>query len=351
MSFLDDIGKTVNKITQGTTDIISGHPELIKKRQELEDLQNQRQSLISKYKTNQSEVQAWINPLNQTANTANSLLQKASDYVQGIGLAYRSILSSQSNNVAAVNDIQIKALMPNTDQQSQGDEFSGEMAFVSGHYFDALGFEIASNVDESLEISDQIDEITAQNNQITQTIQNVENLKVNLMIFKEYLFTLSTQAIRIYQESANFGFDGILPLTAATPEELNSVTEQLGVFRDKLETLNGNTFVIYRFLINLIENNRVKGHGTDEQLNYLAGVLYDIPSVKEAFDSSTDVKSLIQKFLQQELTVDPLLLQLPPVPDAIKSLINLSPSEKTELDLYSAEYDPPDDLDLSNLPS
>lgn len=360
---VQDVQYEAFNLEMDTTGIILQNTQNQPKIDEVGDLQKQQQQLISQYRTAQSETAVWVTPINQTANITTSILQKTSDYVQGIKFCYKDVLNSESDGVALVDDIQILAITPpDPNRLSEQEAHSSEVAFVTGNITEALDSALQSKVDEGTELSNQIDELTDQNNQLTQAVQDEETLKANLMILKQYLLELNSQAINIYQTSANVSFgldlgfikvglDRVLPFIAS-PEILNLANEQIGAFRDKLEGINGNTFMIYRVLINLIQREQIIGNGTDEQLDYLTKVLYDIPSVAQAFTSPADVKSLITRFLQKDqLAVVPLFLQLPPVPDAIKSLVSLSPSQKEQFDLYSDKYDTPGDFDLSDFPS
>jgi len=46
----------------------------------------------------------------------------------------------------------------------------------------------------------------------------------------------------------------------------------------------------------------------------------------------------------------PTFLNLPPIPDSIKSMITQTPSSKSMFDFDSSKYDPPGNLDLNDLP-
>lgn len=352
MSFWDDITSGIGKVVQGTTDWVTGGPENILTRQELDALKQQQQSLIQIYDTEQPQTAAWISPMNDTAKIVTSILQRTSEYVQGIAFSYNTALQMGSSNVSMIAAIKKQGLSPHKlldlDLPSTVDGVPA--ALIPGLNSIGVIEGIVNSFADSATLENQLDTVRQQNSEIETAITSERQLRQNLLILRDYLLGIGTQALTVYERTTGLQFNP-MPLRADTPQEVATLNDQMVQMCDHLEKVNGNAFMIFRVLVSLIQNGKVAGgEATDAQLDYLAQKLFVLPSVSEAFPNQNAVRQFVANFFQGQLAIAPTLLNLPPIPDSIKPLVSETPSEKAIFDLSSPKYDPPGDLDLNDVP-
>ena len=352
MSIWDDITSGINTAVQGTTDLVTGGPENIVRRQELDRLKQQQQNLIQTYNDQKSQTTAWISPVNNTASIVTSILQRTSEYVQGILFSYNTVLEMGSINVPMITAIEKAGLSPHKllDLGLPSELGGVPASLIPGLNTVSMVEGIINSFADSATLEEQVDKVQDQNNQIQAAIASEQQLRENLLTLRDYLLGIGTQALTVYERTTGVQFNP-MPLRGDTPQDLATLNDQMVQMCDRLEKVNGNTFMIFRVLINLIQSGKVEGGvATDAQLDYLAQKLLVIESVSEAFPDQDALRQFLANFFQGQLAIAPTLLNLPPIPDNIKQLVSETPSEKEIFDLNSPKYDPPGDLDLNDLP-
>lgn len=352
MSIWDDITSGINKAVQGATDLVTGGPENIAHRQELNARKQQQQTLIQTYNSAKSQTTAWISPVNNTAKIVTSILQRTSEYVQGILFSYNTVLEMGAIDVAMITAIEKAGLSPhNLLNLGLPSELAGvPTALIPGLNTISMVESIVNSIADSATLEEQLETVKRQNNDIENAIASERQLYDNLLTLRDYLLGIGTQALSVYERTTGLQFNP-MPLRADTPQDLATLNDQMVQMCDHLEKVNGNAFMIFRVLISLVQNGKVaQGGVTHAQLDYLAQKLLILPSVSEAFPNPDALRQFVANFFQGQLAIAPTLLNLPPIPDSIKPLVSETPSEKAIFDLSSPQYDPPGDLDLNDIP-
>lgn len=353
MSILDDINKTIGNVAQVSTDFMMGGPTAIDLRKQLNDLKERQAYLIAAYKSGQPQTVAWISPINDAVSMVTTMLQKTSEYVQGIAFNYNSVLQTGSMSIQAITDIEKAGLssnkLLNLDIPS---EFGGfPSALVPGVLAVEMVEGIVNAFDDIATLQEQVYEAQSNNQKIEEAIQDYERLGEILMILEDYLLDIATDAITLYQHSTGLQFDS-LPLRADTASDLTSLNSRILDIVERLEHINGNAFMIFRTIIRLTESGKISQSGvTNVQLDYLSQKLYGLSTVSAVFGNQDTVRQFVANCFQgQLLSILPTFLNLPPIPDAVKSMVSQTPSQQSSFDLNSPKYDPPDDLNLSDIP-
>ena len=319
-------------------------------RQQLKDLKEKQDNLISTFKSEQRQTKTWISPVNKTAQIVTSMLQKTSEYVQGIAFSYKNILQMDSVNVSLINAI--KKIGIDHDKLINLDIPSKIGGIPSVLIPGVAGIEMIESIVnfiwDSISLPDQIKTVEENINKITRAIEKEKEFRHKLTILRDYLLDIGTKSISVYEHSTGLRFKP-MPLSAHSPQELMVLNEQMMKMIEHLDKVNGNAFMIFRVIINLMTNGKVAKVGTTEaQLDYLTRKLYLLPSVSSAFYSEDAVRQFVTNFFEGDLlNVLPIFMQLPPIPNSIQDIVSQTPSQKSTFDLYSSKYDQPSDLDLS----
>jgi hypothetical protein len=350
MSFLDDLTKIVSTVTTGVIDEAVGGPMGPILRQQLRALKTRQRHLISTYQKERKHTEAWAAPVNQTASLVTSILQKTSDYIQGLAISYNSILKMASVDMPMVNAIQKAGVAPHQliDLNIPGEIGGIPSVLIPGVFALETLTGIGNAVADSATVPLQIAEVTKDNSKLLQAIEEEQVLHHKLSLLRDYLLDIGTRAIGVYEHATGLRFDA-MPLTAHTPQDLAALNQRLLTLNKHLEDVNGNAFMIFRVIITLIKSGKVAQTGPREaQLDYLAKKLYFLPSVSAVFPSQGAVRQFVENFFQgHSLAVTAVFLRLPPVPNSLRSIVSQTPSQHHTLDLFSSRYDQPADLDLS----
>lgn len=352
MSFIDDIGRTmrdvsrvVSKGVQTSSDFIAqgvkGHngPAM---RDQLNDARQELKKIINNYQQKQRQIKLYEDPINVIGKYTSSLLHQSSDYVHGIAVNYSHILDE-----AIYYNVQIQRLAtsnivePLIDLPIPGTIDGVPTALIPGVEEVKMVVGLINMVGDSFTLDEQLEKMDQNINKAYDYLNQANDTLGKLQQTGGYLIRLDNKLMDVFRSTCNVEMPRF---SSDNPDQLSVAENALPDVIAHVTALKGNAFRTMRFIQNIISTRHIKEF-TDEQRAFIVHILMqEDEQIANAFGEMSALRTFVDHFLNGTL-LHAGLMQLPPVPDAIKDFLNEQQAEKQPYsDPQSSEFDPPVDL-------
>lgn len=349
MGFISSVEHGIGVATQGASDIFANGPAGIAMRQELDHLHSQITKVIGQYNNLHRDNTAWRDPIDDCGKYTSSLLHQTSDFVHGIALNYKEVISDNSLNVPNIKNLgNANIVQPLVNIPIPGDFGGFPSALVPGVETLKMVEGLINVFASSFTLGTQLHEARSNLNKAIAYTRQAAQLLNEMEELKNYFLEIANNVLGVFRKTTGLN----LPhLSANTASDLTNTNQTMIKLITQLTNTKGNAFTICRFILNLIKEKNISSP-SETQIQWIANTLYTtIDGIQSSFESEVNVATFVRNYFGAQLLTPAILLHLPEPPDNLKKYIKESPpSHTTFADPNSSKYDPPK-VNLNNFPS
>lgn len=340
----DYTGKGLNYAGEyGLPALLEG-PQGVLWRIQLNKLKSEQADRVADYRRLNQQNTAWEDPLNTCAKWTSSLLHQSSDYVQGIGVAFQSVLADNNLNVARIRAVANASITsPLINLPLPGTIGGIPSALIPGVEGLKMITGLINSVADAATLPLQIQKVKDNIGIINNSIGQEQHVTAALNTMNHYLLHVANNVLMVFQQT--MGLTDLPHFAAQTAQQLIDVDHKMEQAVNTITQAKDNAFIVMRSLINLLKEQKLTDTASPEQVNKLAAALFAIDSIAKGFQTEGNVRHFVENFLNGSLVTVGTLLHLPPVPDSIKEYLQETPSaHKQHSDINAPKYNPPGNL-------